>query len=326
MIFYMFIDGIGFGQNDPTKNPFARYARGVFLPLAEKEFGEGSPSILKELVYLKTDASMGIKGLPQSATGQTSLWTGINACQVLNRHLSGFPTFTLKKIIAKYSIIRILEERGFKADLLNCYTPAYEEYIRKNPRQVSASTLIQMASDKPLKGMDDLREGRGLYMDITREFLSRFGRDSVEKDDPVLIKQKAYDTGKSIVPKLKDHTLCIYEYFITDKVGHKMNWPGAEKCIGDLEDFILGIVEALDPAEDQLIITSDHGNLEDLSVDVHTTNLVPTILFGKYTQKIKETVKAIKDIPHAIYDCLGVKVSMSEQEFMQTTTGSEKPS
>ncbi|TGK07367.1 metalloenzyme [Leptospira semungkisensis] len=320
MIFYVFIDGIGFGEKDPEKNPFAKYANGIFLPLGGKEFPSDISSRLKDLVYLRTDASMGVKGLPQSATGQTSLWTGINACQVLSRHMSGFPTFTLKRIIAKYSIIRILEENGFKADLLNCYTPGFAEHVKKNPRHVSASTLIQMAADKPLKGMDDLREGKGLYMDISRDFLRKFGREFIDKDDPVLEIQDPYKTGKDIVPAVKgDHTLCIYEYFITDKVGHKMNWRGAQKCILDLEEFLLGVIDAMDPEEDQLIITSDHGNLEDLTVDVHTLNPVPTILYGKYTDQMKNSIKALKDIPHAIYDCLGIKIEMSEQEFVQTS-------
>lgn len=131
MIFYMFIDGIGFGPDDPETNPFSRYAKSFFLPLAGKPIPENAPPSLKDAVFLKTDASMGIKGLPQSATGQTSLWTGINACKVLQRHLSGFPTFTLKKIISKYSILRVLEEHGFKADLLNCYTPAFAEHVKK---------------------------------------------------------------------------------------------------------------------------------------------------------------------------------------------------
>lgn len=319
MIFYIFIDGIGFGENDPDKNPFSKYAQGIFLPLGGKTLDTVENPKLKNLVYIRTDASMGIKGLPQSATGQTSLWTGINACQVLNRHMSGFPTFTLKRIIAKYSIIRVLEERGFRADLLNCYTPGFTDHVKKNPRQVSASTLIQMAADKPLKGMDDLRLGKGLYMDISRDFLRTFGKEYIDKDDPVLEIQDPYQTGKQIVPAFKDHTLCIYEYFITDKVGHKMNWEGAEKCISDLEGFLAGVLDAMDPENDQLILTSDHGNLEDLTVDVHTLNPVPTILYGKFTEHMKDKIKSLKDIPLAIYDCLGVDIQMSEEEFIQAS-------
>ncbi|XDD50035.1 metalloenzyme [Leptospira sp. WS92.C1] len=320
MIFYMFIDGIGFGPNDPKTNPFSRYAKSVFLPLADKPIPEQSTDALKNTVFLKTDASLGIKGLPQSATGQTSLWTGINACKVLQRHLSGFPTFTLKKIISKYSIIRVLEEHGFKADLLNCYSPAFAEHVKKNPRHVSASTLIQMASDKPLKGMDDLRQGKGLYMDITHEYLREFSKDHLDESDELFTIRDPYETGKSIIRNCKadDYTLCIYEFFLTDKIGHKMNWEAAQKYIGELESFITGVLEELDPNEDQLIITSDHGNLEDLSVDVHTINKVPTILYGKYTPIFAEKIGAIVDIPVAIYDILGVQIELREEEFIKT--------
>ncbi|AOP35590.1 metalloenzyme [Leptospira tipperaryensis] len=320
MIFYMFIDGIGFGPNDPESNPFARYAKSFFLPLADKPIPEESSEILKKTVFLKTDASLGIKGLPQSATGQTSLWTGINACKVLQRHLSGFPTFTLKKIISKYSMIRVLDEHGFKVDLLNCYSPAFAEHIKKNPRHVSASTLIQMASDRPLKSMEDLRKGKGLYMDITHEYLREFSQGLLEESDDLLRVRDPYETGKSIIQNCKndDYTLCIYEFFLTDKVGHKMNWEAAEKYIGELESFLKGVTEALDPENDQLIITSDHGNLENLTVDVHTVNQVPTVLYGKYTQILKEKIKAIVDIPHAIYEILGIKIELKDEEFIKT--------
>ncbi|TGN01120.1 metalloenzyme [Leptospira yasudae] len=320
MIFYMFIDGIGFGPDDPATNPFSRYAKSFFLPLAGKPIPEDAPETLKKAVFLKTDASLGIKGLPQSATGQTSLWTGINACKVLQRHLSGFPTFTLKKIISKYSIIRVLEEHGFKADLLNCYTPAFTDYVKKNPRHVSASTLIQMASDKPLKNMDDLRQGKGLYMDITHEYLKEFSRGYLDDSDDLFRVRDPYETGTSIIRNCKDdgYTLCIYEFFLTDKVGHKMHWEAAEKYIGELESFFTGVLETLNPEEDQLIVTSDHGNLEDLSVDVHTVNPVPTILYGKHTEALKSKIKAIVDIPMAIYDILGIKIELKDEEFIKT--------
>lgn len=318
----MFIDGIGFGPDDPTTNPFSKYAKSFFLPLAGKPIPANSPEILKNTVFLKTDASLGIKGLPQSATGQTSLWTGINACKVLQRHLSGFPTFTLKKIISKYSILRILNERGFKADLLNCYSPAFAEHVKKNPRHISASTLIQMASDKPLKGMEELRQGKGLYMDITHEFLKEFSSEHLDESDELLKIRDPYETGKSIIRNCKadDYTLCIYEFFLTDKVGHKMNWEAAQKYIGELESFITGVLEELDPNEDQLIVTSDHGNLEDLSVDVHTINPVPTILYGKFTPIFEKKVRAIVDIPHVIYDILGIDIELKDEEFIKTET------
>lgn len=91
MIFYVFLDGIGYGGNSRDTNPFARYSRSIFQPL-----GGIAPSEFR-IHYLETDAKSGIPGLPQSATGQTALWTGFLAPKILGRHLSGFPRLLLRK-------------------------------------------------------------------------------------------------------------------------------------------------------------------------------------------------------------------------------------
>lgn len=307
MIFYLFLDGVGYGENDPDKNPFRKFSRSFFLPLGGMDPAPGKYS---EGVYLKTDASMGIPGLPQSATGQTALWTGINAPSILNRHMSGFPTFTLKKIISEYSIIKIFNDNGKKACLLNCYSPVYMENIKKNSRYLSASTLIQQASGLPLKDLDDLRQGRGLFMDITHEVFSEFSKSFLDENDPLKDRRDPFELGKNIKKISGDHDLTIFEYFLTDKTGHAMNWDQSKWVIEILEAFIDGVLEGLD-GEDQLIITSDHGNLEDLSDKVHTTNPVPTFLYGKYSSSMSKKIKALCDIVPAIYEELGIKIELN---------------
>jgi hypothetical protein len=37
------------------------------------------------------DASLCVPGLPQSATGQAALLTGLNAPELMGRHIEGFP-------------------------------------------------------------------------------------------------------------------------------------------------------------------------------------------------------------------------------------------
>ena len=304
MIFYLFLDGIGYGEDNPEINPFARYANSFFLPLANKEIPFDSP--LKKGVYLKTDASLGIQGLPQSATGQTTLWTGINAPKVLNRHMSGFPTITLKKIISEFSILKVFQENGKKACLLNCYSPVYMENVKKNPRYLSASTLIQMATNSPLKDLEDLRNGNGLFMDITHEIFQEFSKSFLDENDSLRNLRDPFEMGKSIKSMAGDYDLVIFEYFLTDKAGHSMEWEKAEWTIKIVEKFIDGVLQSLDIDRDQFIVTSDHGNLEDLSHKVHTTNPVPTFLYGKYTDTMKTKINSLKDIVPAIYDEVGI--------------------
>ncbi len=49
-----------------------------------------------------------------------------------------------------------------------------------------------------------------------------------------------------------------------------------------------------------LVICSDHGNLEDLSVKTHTRNLALTISAGKSAKAIAESVTDITQIKKAI--------------------------
>lgn len=316
MFLYIFLDGVGFGKNDPTINPFARYATGFFLPLAQKSLPASHP--LNKAIYHPTDAQMGVSGIPQSATGQTSLWTGINAPAVLGRHMTGYPYLTLKKIISKFSIMKILEDHQKKTSFLNCYSPLFFEKLQKNRRHLSASTLIQLASNVPLKTFEDLKNKKGIFMDITHHILKEFGKDFLPPDHELLQERNPYEMGKLAVQLARENDLTLYEYFLTDKVGHDMDWNLAEKVIQNVESFIDGILAEMDETNEQLLITSDHGNLEDLSTDTHTANLVPTVLYGKYSQELAKQIHSLCDIVPAIYKILGIDVSLEFQVEEET--------
>ena len=56
----------------------------------------------------------------------------------------------------------------------------------------------------------------------------------------------------------------------------------------------------MDNKKTTLVICSDHGNLEDLSVKTHTLNPSLTIAAGKNSEDIFRSVKSIIDIKPAI--------------------------
>ena len=91
-ILMIFIDGIGIGYFDKTKNPFARFP----TPYFSKFIDRNDRPVPFEGQVIATDPSMNTSGLPQSATGQTALLTGHNASKLLGRHHPGFPTPTLR--------------------------------------------------------------------------------------------------------------------------------------------------------------------------------------------------------------------------------------
>lgn len=296
-IIYLFIDGIGFGEPNHETNPFTRFATSYLAPLGHS--AEKAPT---GWLHAQTDAHMGLEGLPQSATGQTSLWTGINGPNHMGHHKTGFPGPTLIRVIQEFSIVKRVVEAGKKATLLNAYSDKYHERIRKHPRLTSASTHVQMASGQALKNLDDLENDQAMFMDVTHSVMHRFfpeQKDRFPVRDPV-------ERGRDLVRMSRPYDLTLYEYFLTDKAGHAQDFELAQMCIETLEAFLTGIAQELDPKNELLLLTSDHGNLEDLSTKSHTHNKVPTFALGERSTEVPERIKALTDIAPFIYDCLNI--------------------
>ncbi len=58
-------------------------------------------------------------------------------------------------------------------------------------------------------------------------------------------------------------------------------------------------LETWDDSEGLIIITSDHGNMEDMSHTKHTENDVPTVIIGNGKEEFAMGIKTLADIvPH----------------------------
>jgi len=206
-----------------------------------------------------------VPGLPQSATGQATLFTGVNAAQPLGRHLQGFPNASLKDLIATRSLFQKMKEQGFRVTFANAFTPAF---FRNRPRWVSATTVMSETSGVPLRDL----QSDSLYMDFTNRFLRDRGFEIPLRTPD--------DAARILVQLTGTHELCLYEYFLTDFHGHRGTFDSAVNLLTELDRFLLSIVQRLDLSRTSLIITSDHGNIEDMSHSRHTLNPVPTLLWG----------------------------------------------
>ena len=105
-----FIDGLGLGSDNPEHNPL----RTLFTSLmsGKKLVDTEGPLFFPNGVLIPTDPILGVPGIPQSATGQTSLFTGVNAQKQIGLHLSAFPNNELKTLIEKYILMIMLCQGG----------------------------------------------------------------------------------------------------------------------------------------------------------------------------------------------------------------------
>jgi len=96
----IFIDGVGIGNEDYQFNPFFKYGFKTFTDI----FGD-IPSLQNQTIVrnkkfiFPVDACLGVEGFPQSGTGQTAIFCGMNAAKFVGKHFGPFPYSTLIPII-----------------------------------------------------------------------------------------------------------------------------------------------------------------------------------------------------------------------------------
>ncbi len=300
MLLFIFLDGIGIGHAT-SQNPFANH----HFPVLEQLYGgpwlenEGGCQ-LPQHIARPIDARLGIDGLPQSATGQTTLFTGVNGSALEGMHISAFPTHALRETIAHHSFLKQARAAGYRVTFANAYSEHYwQSKISKRNRH-SATTLAAMAADLPLRDFADLSRGEAVYWDITHEI----ARDTYAPQLPYVTPEQA---GERLARLSAEHDLVLYETFLPDLVGHRrIPWPPHE-VLQRIDRMLAGLLAAL-PVRATLLITSDHGNLEDPNTKGHTYNPVPLIVQGPATPYFR-TVHDLTGITPAILQSLGTSRS-----------------
>jgi hypothetical protein len=288
-VLLFFIDGLGIGTRGPH-NPLDGLPDAA--PLAV--FQDEQAGIPFDGVLVETDSRLGVEGRPQSASGQTTILTGINAPAAIGHHKQGFPNAALLDIIREHSIFLQLNRAGVgPITFANTYT---QRFFESRPRWISATTAAVEAGGLSFNTVDDLRAGRAVYQDFTNGQLLERGED-VEPRTP----EQAAEVLAAVVA---DHRFTLYEYFITDKVGHAQDMTSARLVLQNLARMIRSLIGHLDLQKTTVILTSDHGNIEDLSTKSHTLNAVPTIIWGAHKERISGHITSLADITPAIVSSL----------------------
>ncbi len=285
----IFVDGFGLGENDSRINPIVAGHTPFLEKLLEGHHLCGTTSIrTSRALLLPLDASLGVPGVPQSATGQTTLWTGVNGAKAAGRHVNAYPNEVLQKVISEHSIFKALAAMGYLSTFANAFRPVFFEWLAAGKRNFSTSTLTAMAAGLTIRTVDDLAAGRAVYQDITNDILIGMGIE-VPRYSPG-------QAGRHLAAVAREHDFTLFEFFQSDKAGHKQDMGRCVALVEMLDEFMAAAVEDL-PQEDFLVLlTSDHGNLEDLRVKGHTLNPVPALLIGDYARTPYQRLKSIEDV------------------------------
>jgi hypothetical protein len=297
---FIFVDGIGIGPATPS-NPF----HVLRLPAFERLSGN-RPWIAETVgksrehrgvlpsgvnVFRAIDANLGVEGLPQSGTGQASLYSGVNCARLAGRHFGPFPHSTSLPVLSENSIFARLRRLGYEPAFANAYPPVFFEMSRKRDRW-PVTTRACLQAGVRLRTLDDLRAGNALSADITGEGLKRRFDGQIE----VVDEGRAADR---LVSLSKHHGFVAFEYFHTDRAGHRQSADAAAACLRSIDRLLGALAARLDKTDATLVLTSDHGNLEDLSVKTHTRNPVPFLAVGPEARAFA-SVKSLVDVVPAV--------------------------
>ena len=289
----IFLDGVGIGNEDYQFNPFFKFGFKTFSEI----FGE-IPSLNNQILKNKnaflfpTDARLGVDGLPQSGTGQTAIFCGMNAPKFVGKHFGPYPYSTLIPIIKEENIFKHFISLGKKAFFANAYPRIFFDYLKSGRSRLSVTSLSCKLSGMKLNSSSDVRKGNALTAEITNErWNSKLGYK--------LKVLKPNSAARRLLRIAAKNSFTLYEYFLTDHLGHGRYDGDMQLTLQILDEFLFTIISELEN-ETTLVICSDHGNLEDLATKSHTLNPSLTITAGKYAEDLSFMIKDLAQIKPAI--------------------------
>jgi hypothetical protein len=291
-VLFIFLDGIGLGENDPETNPFARAKMPSLNNLLEGRslLKDAAPFHGERATLLGVDPAVGVSGLPQSATGQAILMTGVNIPAELGYHYGPKPNPEVAAYLKEATLFARLTKEGKRAALLNAYPPRYFHGIDSGKRLYSSIPLAVTNAGLPLFRHDDFFAGRALSADFTGEgWRTMLGFI----DSPVLEPAQA---GRKLGALAKEYDFALFEYWASDYAGHKQEMENAIRLMETFDGVLGGLTETWDD-DGLILITSDHGNMEDLSTRRHTDADVPALVIGNKPAR-DEFTRGMKDLTH----------------------------
>ncbi len=299
-ILFVFLDGVGLGPSTAT-NPLATATWSAFERMAHGQpwAQPFDPVCSDRHVVRPIDATLGIEGLPQSGTGQATLFSGVNGAALVGRHFGPFPHSATHEVLDTNNLFHrvhaLLADSSQPAAFANAYPPQFFDRIQQRGRWTVTTRCCHTAG-VDVRGLADVRNGRALTAELTGDAW----RTRLDLEVPILTEAEA---GARLAALHREHALTLFEYFLTDKVGHGRLDTSPTHILRGLDQFFGALLDTLNPEHETLVVTSDHGNLEDTERRTHTRNPVPLIVRGWAAPYFQEAT-SIADVTPCIVTAL----------------------
>ncbi|MEM1115578.1 MAG: alkaline phosphatase family protein [Bacteroidota bacterium] len=297
-VLFVFLDGVGLGPSG-TDNPLATLDLPAFARLGGGQAWTADAEAVRTPThaFVPLDATLGLEGLPQSGTGQASLFTGENAARLHGRHFGPYPPTTVRPLVAERSVFAQLAASGLEPGQMafaNAYPDRFFRFVEARGRW-TVTTLAAQSAGVRLRRADDLAAGRALAADLTGAGWQRL----LDPDHTPIPEAEA---ARRLAALTRSHAFVLSEYYLTDKAGHSQDAARAASVLASLDRFVGALLDHLGD-DHLLVVTSDHGNLEDLGTKSHTRNPVPLVARGPSAGAFAEAASLL-DVTPALIDAV----------------------
>jgi len=335
-VLLVFVDGVGLGDADAARNAFAAAPPRTMTALLDgtTPMRRVAPVRARNATLVALDATLGVAGTPMSGTGQTALLTGHNAPAEYGRHFGPWVPSTLRHLLRTQSLLARARTAGFTVAFANAYPEEVVRHAhdvngddepdseRRGTGVVSRATRDAVPSDAgggrnrratrflsagpPLVALGagvldrhtrELERGDAIASEITNDgWREKLGRRSV----PAITARRA---GQNLARIASHHDVTLFAHYTTDYAGHSKRLDHAVAAIQTVDEFIAGIVGAIDD-ETLVVVASDHGNIEDITTD-HTLNPAIGLVIGSRHAEVAGEWTSVLDVTPGLLAVLG---------------------
>jgi hypothetical protein len=151
----------------------------------------------------------------------------------------------------------------------------------------------------PVRTWDDVRQGQALTGTMTHELEARFNWDALGQ--PALPSRSLKEAARVLTGLVSRHDFTFYKYQLADLVSHTGQVERARSVFRIIEAFVEAVLDTVDPTATVVIITSDHGHLEQVAFSHgHPKSKVPTWYFGPNAETNAARMRRPEGIFHVI--------------------------
>ena len=104
-----------------------------------------------------------------------------------------------------------------------------------------------------------------------------------------------YAAGIKLAELAKRYDFSFFEYWASDYAGHKQDMDSAVRQLQTFDGVLQGLLDTWRDEDGLILLTSDHGNMEDLSTRRHTDADVPGLVIGNKSARDEFTQPVLRE-------------------------------